>query len=93
MAVTPQHRLAETRFRELLASADIPQPDTVEYEPAAVLFRWHARKLAVFVDFLTGEPQPAPAESAWLSDRASSAGACPPPPPRAAAPRAPGRPP
>jgi hypothetical protein len=57
MPITPEHRSAETRFRELLSSADIPQPDAVEYEPDAVLFLWHDLKLAVFVDLVTGEPR------------------------------------
>jgi hypothetical protein len=57
MPITPEHRSAETRFRELLSSADIPQPDAVEYEPDSVLFLWHDLKLAVFVDLVTGEPR------------------------------------
>ena len=59
MAMTPQHRSAEARFRRLLASADVPEPDAVEYEPDAVLFLWHEPKLAVFLDLVTGEPRPA----------------------------------
>jgi hypothetical protein len=59
MPITPEHRSAETRFRELLASADVPEPDAVEYEPGSVLFLWHEPKLAVFVDLVSGEPRPA----------------------------------
>jgi hypothetical protein len=60
MPITPEHRSAETRFRALLASADVPEPDAVEYEPGSVLFLWHEPKLAVFVDLVTGDPHPAP---------------------------------
>jgi hypothetical protein len=59
MPITPEHRSVETRFRELLASADLPEPDAVEYEPDSVLFRWHEPKLAVYVDLVTGEPRSA----------------------------------
>jgi len=51
MSVTPRHRDAEARFRELLESADLPVPDEVGYEPDAVVFYWHEPKVAVFVDF------------------------------------------
>jgi hypothetical protein len=52
--ITSEHQRAETRFRELLASAGIAEPDAVEYEPGSVLFLWHDRKLAVFVDLASG---------------------------------------
>lgn len=50
MPVTPEHRDAESRFRELLAEAELPAPDAVEYEPRSVVFLWHEPKVAVFVD-------------------------------------------
>jgi hypothetical protein len=50
MAITPIHREAEERFRELLESGGIAPPDEVEYEAASVVFLWHEPKVAVFVD-------------------------------------------
>jgi hypothetical protein len=73
MPITPKHRSAESRFRELLASADAPPPDAVEYEPDSVLFLWHDAKLAVFVDLATGAPEPVPAHRRAAYDQA----ACP----------------
>jgi hypothetical protein len=75
MPITPEHRSVETRFRELLASADLPEPDAVEYEPDSVLFRWHEQKLAVYVDLVTGEPRSTD-QATTPSDRNQDAG-CP----------------
>jgi len=61
--ITPQHRHAESRFRELLAGADVPEPDDVEYQPGSVVFLWHEPKVAVFVDLVTGIPTPLSTES------------------------------
>jgi hypothetical protein len=49
--ITAKHHEVEARFRELVASADMPPPDDVEYEPECLVFFWHAPKLAVVVDF------------------------------------------
>jgi hypothetical protein len=51
MPITGKHREVEARFRQLLADASLPEPDAVEYEPASVVFFWHAPKAAVVVDF------------------------------------------
>jgi hypothetical protein len=50
MSCTPRHQEAETRFRELLDSADLAGPDEVGYEPDSVVFYWHEPTVAVFVD-------------------------------------------
>jgi hypothetical protein len=49
--ITARHHEVEARFRELVASADVPVPDDVDYEPGSVVFYWHGPKLAVVVDF------------------------------------------
>jgi hypothetical protein len=51
MPITPRHRTVEARFRRLLADAELPEPDAVDYEPEAVVFFWHEPKAAVAVDF------------------------------------------
>jgi hypothetical protein len=51
MTVTPRHEEVEAGFRALLESSDVREPDSVGYEPDAVVFYWHEPKLAVFVDF------------------------------------------
>jgi hypothetical protein len=51
VATTPTHQEVETRFRTLLADADLPAPEDVGYEPESVVFYWHEPKLAVVVDF------------------------------------------
>jgi hypothetical protein len=51
MTVTPRHREAEARFRELLEAGELPGPDEVGYEPESVVFYWNEPKLAVVVDF------------------------------------------
>jgi hypothetical protein len=43
-------RDAETRFRQLLADNDLPEPDEVEHRPGELLFLYHDRKLAVVVE-------------------------------------------
>ena len=55
MEPSDHHRLAETRFRELIASAGLDQPDGVDYEPDSLIFRWEGPKVAVVVDL---EPHP-----------------------------------
>lgn len=62
MPITPEHRRTEARFRDLLAGADLPEPDAVEYEPESVLFLWHDRKLAVFVALADDGSRACPAE-------------------------------
>jgi hypothetical protein len=51
VAETSRHQEVETRFRALVADADLPPPDDVGYEPESVVFYWHEPKLAVVVDF------------------------------------------
>jgi hypothetical protein len=51
MRITRKHRDVESRFRELLADAELPEPDDVGYEPESVVFYWHEPKTAVVVDF------------------------------------------
>jgi hypothetical protein len=50
MRITREHRDAESRFRELLDAAVLPEPDDVEYEPESVIFYWHEPRVAIFVD-------------------------------------------
>ena len=54
MDPSPRHRLAETRFRELVTGAGLEQPDGVDYEPDALIFRWSGPKVAVVVDLEPG---------------------------------------
>ena len=51
MGITERHREVESRFRDVLADAVLPQPDGVAYEPGAVIFLWHGPQVAVAVDF------------------------------------------
>ena len=51
MQPTPRHREAESRFRRLLADAELPQPDDVKYARASVIFRWGRPMVAVVIDF------------------------------------------
>lgn len=67
MPITDKHRAAEARFRQLLADAALPEPDSVDYDPDSVVFYWHGPKVAVCVDFDL-EPQHA--------RRSSGRGAC-----------------
>lgn len=55
MRPSTRHETAETRFRELVASAGLEQPDGVDYEPDALVFRWSGPKVAVVVEL---EPRP-----------------------------------
>ena len=50
MPPSSRHLIAETRFRELITSAGLEQPDGVEYEPDSLVFRWEGPKVAVIVD-------------------------------------------
>jgi hypothetical protein len=50
MEPTPRHQAAEARFRALITSADLAQPDGVEYTPDSLIFRWEGPKVAVVVD-------------------------------------------
>jgi hypothetical protein len=51
MEITARHQEVEARFRRLMADAELPEPDAVEYEPESVVFLWDEHKLAVCVDF------------------------------------------
>jgi hypothetical protein len=55
MEPSPRHRAAEGRFRQLIHSAGLEEPDGVDYEPDALIFRWEGPKLAVVVDL---DPSP-----------------------------------
>lgn len=55
MQPSDRHELAEARFRELITSAGLDQPDGVDYEPGSLVFRWNGPKVAVVVDL---EPHP-----------------------------------
>jgi hypothetical protein len=50
MQPTPRHRAAEFRFRQLIDTADLDQPDNVEYSRESLVFRWEAKKVAVIVE-------------------------------------------
>ena len=50
MQPSDRHKLAESRFRELIASAGLDEPDGVDYEPGSLVFRWSGPKVAVVVD-------------------------------------------
>ena len=49
--MTSKHREVELRFRDLLAEAELPEPDDVGYELESVVFYWHEQKVAVAIDF------------------------------------------
>jgi len=51
MQPNTRHRAVESRFRQLITDAELPQPDIVEYFCESVLFRWEGPKVAVAVDF------------------------------------------
>ncbi len=42
----------ETHFRDLIAGADLEQPDEVEYDPLAseLIFIWHESKVAIVIE-------------------------------------------
>jgi hypothetical protein len=42
--------MAEQRMRELLADADLPQPDEVEHRGSELVLRWHEQKRAVVIE-------------------------------------------
>jgi hypothetical protein len=67
--ITAKHRVVEARFRQLVADAELPEPDDVGYEPASVVFYWHRDKLVVCVDFDDGVTEPGPdgSEHAWMT--------------------------
>jgi hypothetical protein len=48
--ITPAHRAAEARFRELVLAAELDPPDRVTYEPDSLTFFWEGPKVAVIVD-------------------------------------------
>ena len=50
MEPSARHQTAETRFRELISSAGLEQPDGVDYEPGSLVFRWSGPKVAVVVE-------------------------------------------
>jgi hypothetical protein len=51
MHITATHRDVEARFRQLVADAELLEPDRVEYEAEAVVFFWDGPRVAVAVDF------------------------------------------
>ena len=55
MQPSTRHRIAEAHFRELVTGAGLDQPDAVDYERDALIFRWSGPKVAVVVDL---EPPP-----------------------------------
>ena len=73
MQITAKHHEVEARFRDLVADADMPAPDAVDYEPESLVFYWHGPKLAVVVDFDD-------IEAAVLSPLVNAAGHDAPPP-------------
>jgi hypothetical protein len=50
MEITPAHRDAEARFRQLVADAGLDPPDAVTYERESVTFFWTEPRVAVVVD-------------------------------------------
>lgn len=50
MATLEELQAAERRLRELIHGEGLPQPDSVEYEAASLLFKWEEQKLAIVVD-------------------------------------------
>jgi hypothetical protein len=56
MQLSEQHQAAEASFRKLIASAGLDQPDAVDYEDDALVFRWSGPRVAVIVDL---DPPPA----------------------------------
>ena len=47
MATLEQLQAVDTRARDLLREADLPEPDEVEYRDDDVVFKWHEPKVAV----------------------------------------------
>jgi hypothetical protein len=54
------HDLTETRFRELLAEAGLPEPDECAHLQRTLVFLWHATKAIVVIDLdeVPVEPEP-----------------------------------
>ena len=50
MQPSARHHAAEARFRQLLQSQDLAEPDCVEYERDELTFFWEEPKLAVIVE-------------------------------------------
>jgi len=50
MQPSPRHHAAEARFRDLLRTQDLAEPDRVEYEPEELTFFWEESKVAVVVE-------------------------------------------
>jgi hypothetical protein len=50
MDPSQRHHAAEARFRELLRSNELAEPDRVEYAPDELTFFWEEPKLAVIVE-------------------------------------------
>jgi hypothetical protein len=50
MQPTPRQSAAEARFRELLRSQALAEPDRVEYAREELTFFWDESKLAVVVE-------------------------------------------
>ena len=44
------HHITETRFRELIAEAGLPEPDECAHMERALVFLWHASKAIVLID-------------------------------------------
>ena len=47
MATLEELQAVDTRARDLLREADLPEPDEVEYLEDEVVFKWHESKTAV----------------------------------------------
>jgi hypothetical protein len=63
MQPSTRHRIAEAHFRELVTGAGLDQPDAVDYERDALIFRWSGPKVAVVVDLEPSPASRAPAEA------------------------------
>lgn len=50
MHPSPRHQQVETRMRELLTAAGLPQPDDIAHVSRAVIFLWYETKAFVLVD-------------------------------------------
>jgi hypothetical protein len=56
MATDERCRVAEERMRSLLETADLPQPDRVEYGEEDIALFWDERKLVVEIDLRDAPP-------------------------------------
>ena len=65
MDPTPRHIIAEARFRELLAKAELPSPDRVEHDRDTVVFLWEGPRVAVCVDLDAPPPDVAALSATW----------------------------